>query len=109
MARRKNGLFSDIFGTHTTYHRDVQAERREYKKIYGKSNDKKQLQSYLGVKMYKLATGEYMTGLDDSRFDTLKDAKNLVKSMRIPNPAILRKGIHGIVKLVGNRLIIKEI
>ena len=51
--------------------------------------------------MYKLPSGEFGTGIDSSEFDSLKDAKDFVKSVKQPNPGILKKGVRGTIKLVG--------
>lgn len=61
------------------------------------------LASYLGVRMWKTPEGEYLTGVDSSVFESLKDAKDFVKSVKHPqyNPGRLRKGVRGRVRLVG--------
>jgi hypothetical protein len=66
-----------------------------------RAQGKTPLASYLGVKMYKTPEGEFMTGIDTSVFESLKDAKDFVKSVKQPNPAKLKKGVRGTVKLVG--------
>lgn len=61
--------------------KEAMALRRE-ELVEKKKQRKSPLSSFMGIRMYKTGSGEYMTSIDDSRFDSIRDAKEFVKSMR---------------------------
>lgn len=68
-------------------------EARSRRAAEKKAEKRSALSSYKATRLFKWGTGEYGTSIDDSRFESLKDAKDFIDSVKNPrkgcsNPAV---------------------